>query len=386
MIVSWLSRLTVTSLIALSPIAVMAVVATFGATPTRAETPVQIGIGPTAVCALTDAGEIACWGFDSPLVRDVPEGVFSDLGIGPNDGCAVTAESGVVCWGSGYAYVRANIESILARDPEADLAGSGLAQLLPSERDDLIQVVVHPWRHYACARSSGGEIVCWGDLPPSGGSAPTGTGFTDLISTGRGFCALDSEGSATCWGDMIFDRYISDAGPFVRIAASGNGLCGVTAEGAVRCRTRDSRPAPGPPQAYAQIFRNVHLIGAQGCAISDDGSLQCRQTHHWCHHLIGPEAEYCPPALIRFQSWDIPFTTLYEGGPDRETTAGRTYVRLFGDQAACAITIDGEIDCWSDFRRGDPRHAVPERFRPQPEEPQEPEATSDTEPASEESG
>ena len=74
--------------------------------------------------------------------------------------------------------------------------------------------------------------------------------------------------------------------------------------------------------------------------------------------------EHCPPDLIRFQSWDIRFTNLYEGGPDRETTAARTYSQLFGDKAACAITTDGEIDCWSDFRSGDPRQIVPERFRP----------------------
>ena len=346
--------------------------------PARAETPVKIDISPTAACALTDTGEIVCWGFDIPLVRDVPEGEFTDLSLGPTDACAITVDSTVVCWGAGYAYVRNSVERILARDSEADLSASGLAQLLPAQRDDLIQVVVHPWRHYACARSGEGDIVCWGNLPPSRGSAPTGTGFTDLISTGRGFCALDADGRTTCWGDLVIDQFVSDAGPFVRIASSGNGLCGVSEEGEVRCLIPGSPPAPGPPQPYNQIFRNVHVIGAQGCAVSDDGSLHCRQTHHWCSFFFHPDVEYCPPNLIRFQSWDIPFTTLYEGGPDRETTAARSYVQLFGDQAACAITTEGEIDCWSDFRRGDPRHNVPERFRPQATS-VDPETTVDSE-------
>ena len=352
---------------ALAPLTALVLLALFLILPARAETPVQIAISSTAACALIDTGEIACWGFDIPLVRDVPPGEFTDLSLGPTDACAITAESTVVCWGAGYAYLRAKIDIILERDPEADLALAGLAQLLPPDRADLVQIVVHPWRHYACARTDAGEIVCWGVLLPLR-SSPTGGDFIQLISTGREFCALDSAGRTTCWGDLTFDQFVSDAGPFSRIAASGNGLCGVTAEGDVRCRTYDSRTAPGSPEPYNQIFRNVHVIGAQGCGIVDDGSLQCRQTHHWCHHLIGPEAEYCPPDLIRFQSWDIPFTRLYEGGPDRETTAARNYVRLFGDQAACAITTEGEIDCWSDFRRGDPRHDVPERFRPQPQE------------------
>lgn len=346
---------------------VLQLVALFALLPpgvARADAPVHISIGATAVCALTDAGEIACWGFNIPLVRDAPAGEFTDLSLGPTDACAITAEHGVNCWGAGYAYVRGKVESILARNPEFDLATIGLAQLLPSQRDDLVQVVVHPWRHYACARSSGGEIVCWGDLPPSNGAAPAGSDFTDLISTGRGFCALHASGGTTCWGDMIFERYVSDAGPFVRIAGSGNGLCGVTAEGDVRCRTRNSPPAPGPPQPYDQVFRNVHIVGAQGCAVFDDGSLHCRQTHHWCSYYFSIDIEFCPPDLIRFQSWDIRFTLLYEGGPDREATAARTYTRLFGDQAACAITTDGHIDCWSDFRSGDPRHLVPDRFRP----------------------
>ncbi len=328
----------------------------------RAETPVHIAIGATAVCALTDAGEIACWGFDIPLVRDAPEGAFTDVAVGPNDACAIDSDGAVVCWGEGYAYVRAKVESILGRDPDADLSLSGLDLLVPPDRSDLVQVVVHPWRHYACARTDEGEVACWGRPPPDS-PAPTDGGFTDLVNTGRGFCALDADGRTTCWGAMTLDRFLSDAGPFARIAGSGNGLCGVTAEGDVRCRTYDSPTAPGPPQPYHRIFRNVHRIGAQGCAILDDGSLHCQQTHHWCSHFFPADVEYCPPDLIRFQSWDIRFTLLFEGGPDRETIAARTYTRLFGDQAACAVTTEGEIDCWSDFRSGDPRHDVPERFR-----------------------
>ena len=350
---------------------------------TRAETPVHIEISATAACALTDSGEIGCWGFDIPLVHDVPQGTFTDVSLGPNDGCAITAENAVECWGAGYAYAFAAAESIRARDPEFDLDLSGIGQLLPSERTDFVEVTVHPWRHYACARTLQGEIDCWGSPVPDK-PAPTGSGFTQLISTGREFCALDAEGATTCWGGMQFERFVAaDVGPFVRIAPSGTGLCGVTAGGDVRCRVPESPPAPGPPQPYAEVFRNVHIIGGQGCAVFEDGSLHCRQTHHWCSYYFAPQVEYCPAEQIRFQAWAIPFTTLYEGGPDRETTESRSYVSLFGDQAACAITVEGEIDCWSDFRRGDPRHNVPERFRaqtepapPAVEEPEEPPSPS----------
>ena len=366
-----------TAIRVLPPLAALVLLALLLISPARAETPVQIEISTTAACALIDTGGIACWGFETPLVRDVPQGAFTDVGLGPTDACAITVESTVVCWGAGYANVRATIDKILDRDPDSDLSLSGIDQLMPPERSDLVQVVVHPWRHYACVLTTEGEIICWGHLR-SPGVAPTDTGFVELISTGRGFCALDSQGRTTCWGGMNFERFISDAGPFARIAPSGNGLCGVTADGDVRCRTHDSPPAPGAPKPYNQVFRNVHVIGSQGCGIVDDGSLQCHQTHHWCSHFFHADVEYCPPDLIRFQSWAIPFTTLYEGGPDRETTAARTYVSLFGDQAACAITTEGEIDCWSDFRRGDPRHNVPERFRTQhPGEDPEPSAEED---------
>jgi len=358
--------------------------AAFFTLPVSGQAPVKISIGATAVCVLTDEGEIACWGVGNPIVEDVPDGEFRDLSLGPNDGCAIHLDGYVVCWGSGYANIRAMIDSVLSRNPDTDLNASGFAEFLPPDRADLVQIVVHPWRHYACARTELGGIVCWGPPIPDSPS-PLGADFIDLISTGRGFCALDAAGSTTCWGDLTLDGYVSDAGPFTRISSSGNGLCGVTAEGAVRCLTHDSPPAPGPPQPYAQVFRNVHVIGAQGCAVLDDGSLHCQQTHHWCSHYF-PDAEFCPPDLIRFQSWDIGFTMLYEGGPDEETTASRTYVQLFGDRAACAITSQGGIDCWSDFRSGDPRQDIPERFRPQPPPAEsgtsDPEEESEDDPAS----
>ncbi|MDE2746365.1 MAG: hypothetical protein OXI41_10350 [Chloroflexota bacterium] len=361
----------------LAALLLVVVVALLGPVETRAEAPVQIVISPTTVCALTESGEIDCWGFDTPLIHDVPEGVFTSLSLGPGDACAIGADGAAVCWGTGYGYVRELIDGILERNPGTDPDSIDLSQLLPPSRTDLVEVVVHPWRHYACARTSGGEIVCWG-RPVASQSAPSANNFIQLISTGREFCALDSEGQTTCWGHLNIEQFVSDAGPFVRIAASGNGLCGFTAEGDIRCLTARSRTAPGPPQPYIQLFRNVHLLGSQGCAILDDGTLQCRQTHHWCHELIPADIDHCPPDLIRFQYWAIPFTILFEGGPDREATTARTYTQLFGDQAACAITTDGQIDCWSDFRQGDPRLDVPERFRPQlmPEEP-EPEAEED---------
>ena len=36
---------------------------------------------------------------------------------------------------------------------------------------------------------------------------------------------------------------------------------------------------------------------------------------------------------------------------------------VIGVTAVCALTDAGEFDCWSDFRYGDSRHNVPDRFR-----------------------
>ena len=78
----------------------------------RADTPAHIEISNTSVCALTDAGEIVCWGFPSALTADEPEGEFTDIALGPNDGCAISVDATVSCWGQGYDYVRAQADGM----------------------------------------------------------------------------------------------------------------------------------------------------------------------------------------------------------------------------------------------------------------------------------
>ena len=126
---------------------------------------------------------------------------------------------------------------------------------------------------------------------------------------------------------------------------------------------RPPAPRPARPSPTRKSSATSTSSGPRAAPSRTTAQIQCRQTHHFCHHVVPAQHEFCPLPVIRFQDWAIPFTILYEGGPDRESTESRVYTQVFGDQAACVIRDDGQIDCWSDFRRGDPRQNVPERFR-----------------------
>ena len=105
------------------------------------------------ICALTEAGESSCWGWDEynlVLRADPPPGRYATVSAGTYTACALTDMGEARCWGRewfGSREERYGEESYGSVEP-------------PPGRYTAISVSTYR----ACALTEAGEVVCWGDV------------------------------------------------------------------------------------------------------------------------------------------------------------------------------------------------------------------------------
>lgn len=126
----------------------------------------QVSVGTSHVCALTDTGRIFCWGSNGagqvgahgPGVPVVPipgevviarSGAFTAVSSGGIHSCALTAGRRVYCWGA-YDYTGNDQAGAEALAPTMAAGGT------------LLQAVSTGQVH-ACALDPRGRVLCWGD-------------------------------------------------------------------------------------------------------------------------------------------------------------------------------------------------------------------------------
>ncbi len=135
-----------------------------------------VAIGAAHSCALTSAGGLRCWGENgssqlgdgstayTPHPVDVvglKAGVAA-VTAGSQFTCALTTSGGVKCWGANNVGQLGNGSTAGTAVP-TDVVGltSGVAEISAG------------WDH-ACARTTGGQVLCWG----YNGSGKIGNGVT----------------------------------------------------------------------------------------------------------------------------------------------------------------------------------------------------------------
>lgn len=123
-----------------------------------------------------------------------------DLAMSGRMGCAALASGQVACWGVGPDEGPLNLGKLgFSRTP---LVMPGIA--------DAVEVTVG--HVFACARTRGGDVLCWGqnargELGREGAGSGTpkkveGLGHVVEVDAGDGFaCARDEAGAVRCWGD-----------------------------------------------------------------------------------------------------------------------------------------------------------------------------------------
>jgi uncharacterized repeat protein (TIGR01451 family) len=223
-----------------------------------------IAVGSVHTCALTSTGGVKCWGWNSngqlgdgtttqrltPVdVSGLTSGVTAIATINDHN-CALTSAGGVKCWGWNSGGQLGD--------------GTTTQRLTPVDVSGLTSgvIAIAAGGSHTCALTSAGGVKCWG----WNSSGQLGDGTTTIrltpvnvigltsgvtaIATGNGHtCALTSTGSAKCWGGNDFgqlgdgtttDRFTpvnvsgltSNVGA---IAAGGYHTCALTSAGSAKC-------------------------------------------------------------------------------------------------------------------------------------------------------
>jgi alpha-tubulin suppressor-like RCC1 family protein len=214
--------------------------------------------GDNHTCALTAAGGIKCWGYNThgqlgdatstqhntPVdVSGLSSGVIG-LAAGGAHTCALTSAGGVKCWGKNFSGQLGD-DTITNRDTPVNVAGlsSGVIGLAAGA-------------FHSCALTSVGGVMCWGDFGGLGGPSKTpvnvsglSSGVIELVAGSGHTCALTSGGGVKCWGSnstgQLGDGTTTSRGTpelvtgltsgAIGLAAGDVHTCALTSESGVKC-------------------------------------------------------------------------------------------------------------------------------------------------------
>ena len=344
----------------------------------------EVFIGNDRDCGLRVSGEVHCWnqieGSPPP-----PEGKFRTLSEYHSYYCGIRVEGTAECW-----------PEYLGRKPPP----GGEFTVVHTSHD-----LSSRSHEHSCGLRPSGEIECWGPasllrrskvIPPEGEMVVVDAGWGGLDwsrfyraiplhgatswgeATGRGVsCGLRLDGSAVCWGDVKppflgvdppeqlpegVERYASSlpfpyedhsyvlyppGGEFVQIGVGRWHACGLRPGGLIDCwgiahyfkdrRWGEARYTIGEDLAEDSRFTQLSVGGSQACGLHGEGKVYCWSVER----TLLNESEF-------YQFFEYEHSNLE--GPYIQVSAGL-------DREACAVRVDGGIDCWD--RTGEVRLHIP---------------------------
>jgi alpha-tubulin suppressor-like RCC1 family protein len=326
-----------------------------------------IATGPRHACALTEAGDVLCWGNNEfgqlgdgseansalPVrVSGLGPGVLA-VAAGDFYSCALTAARGVKCWGRndsgqlGDGTLESRSSPVNVVGLEARVTALSLAT----------------W--HSCALTVAGQVKCWGSNGAGGfgngtySSSPVPVAATSLTEPAVAIaaadwhtCALTSRGAVKCWGynpdGELGDGTTSSSSRAIDVEGLGTGVVALAAgrahtcarlrTGEVRCWGRGDMDQLGNGiPTVREVPTDVVGLGAgaievataehHACAVSADGTASC-----WGQNFSGELGDGTA------SSRSIASAVTGMGSPLIAIATGTTH--------SCAITQRNAVWCW----------------------------------------
>jgi len=239
--------------------------------------PRRVATGPNHSCAVFD-GEVACWGANDqgqlgvgaatpsvaePALVDGVTGTATGVATGLAFSCAVTDAGNVFCWG-------ANLSGQLGQ-PAVDVLPSAVQV---DGIDDAVAVTAGI--DHACALLADGVVACWGN---GGGFGATGlfeqpqpvlAGAVDLATAAGRVCGIGQAGAIACagstpsWSDETVRRLgLNSVGGACLVGPAGVSCFGPLGPSSLE------NAAPGA--------RDAAMSDAAMCLVDTVGDVQCAE-------------------------------------------------------------------------------------------------------------
>ncbi|OYT93935.1 MAG: chromosome condensation regulator RCC1 [Burkholderiales bacterium PBB3] len=298
-----------------------------------------IAVGVYHSCAVTTAGVVKCWGYNSsrqlgdgtttsrsvPVNVNLTGGSVVSVGAGQDFTCAVTAAGDVKCWGANF-FGQLGAGNTTARATVGDVVGlSGVTSISVGGS-------------HSCAVTNTGAAKCWGyngggglgdnslttrSTPVTVSGLATGVAAVAVGGGGAFSCALTTAGGVKCWGVNMYgpaaDMYrLTPAdvpGMTSGITAITKGAeytCALTSGGGVKCWGFNNSGRLGDntttnridPVDVVGLGSGVVSIAAgplsqHTCAVTSAGTLKCWGLNAYGALGDGTEtAQYSPATVL----------------------------------------------------------------------------------------
>ncbi|WP_198154698.1 RCC1 domain-containing protein [Plesiocystis pacifica] len=331
----------------------------------------DVASGDGFSCALTQAGEVMCWGRNDlgqlgrPTGKDtftadpapIPDLDAVSIAAGPNQVCAARREGAVVCWGDNPAGQLGRPGAQPIRRPQPVTA---------AKITNAVEVAVGS--AHGCARLEDGKVTCWGDdsegqlgdgVGDRGGKV-SGLSDATMLDAGRAHtCALKRTGAVVCWGANNQGQIGNSASAAalktpvqapiavvklpnaVEISVGPEHGCARKSDGTVACWGHNMKSELGSGTASGVWTSRVPVKGVKNAAALDVGIgfacvLSSKRLMCWGDNAYGQAGfagDFSPTA--------------------RQGLSGLDATQLaLGRDHGCARMRNGEVRCWGDDAKG----------------------------------